>query len=622
MIQPKQPVEERRERTPLFKQMKTYLPMIIVLGMAVPMAVYLLVMQGLGWSSPAIAANGTLAPVAASSERVTLYSSLNSTKYFAGIGGNYATLVEPWRQYFASRKQRFSEAHDVDELAKLSSGVLVLPSAVALSAAEREAIAAFRAKGGAVLSTWATGSRNERGEWTGWDFLSSLGSRMVGEIPVTLQVNNLIVNGESPLSHTHPAGQRIFLSKTSEPLLRLRGEMVAARFMNWARIIEPSLRDDAAITFAEMGPAASRSAAFAFAESVWENQPMLLYPVIDDTLGWLSRRPHAVRAAWPSGKRSAQLIEMDTEEGFVNAAVFADAMKALPYRASFYVLTSVGVRFPDVLARLHHDFELGFHADVHDGFKGQGQGLQQQRLQTMRSQLASVIGETRLITGFRAPLESYDATTELLLQQSGIRHHVADPGRTEARLPVFAKMDGVDIEDALVILPRTQRDDINIAASQPSAEQTAAALIDDFELGFEMGALKVLSVHSQNYQADSVLARGMQALIERLKQRRAQIWLASGSEIAAWWRKRDRIKLASTFKGKRLEVELSITGREPVNGATLVVMLPQKGRLPTVQSLKIGGAKPVVAKIDEYRAAIIFDTLKPGNYAYQVLFTQ
>lgn len=613
---------ERRARIPAFKQIKTYFALMIVLGMAVPVAVYLLVMQGLGWTAPVFGANGTLALVPPASERVVLYTSLNSKNYFAGIGGNYETLAEPWRKYFANRKQRFKEAHTAAELEKFSDGVLILPSAVALSEAEKAAVLAFRAKGGSVLTTWATGSRNERGEWAGWDFLASMGGRMVGEIPATQQVNNLILNGESPLSHTQPAGQRIFLSKTSEALLRLRGEMVAGRFMNWARVVDAERRDEGAIIFSEMGLAASRSASFAFAESVWESHPLLLYPVIDNTLDWLLRKPVAVRAAWPGAARSAQIFEMDTEEGFASATVFADMMKAINYRASFYVLTSIGVRFPDVLSRLANDFEIGYHADVHEGFKGQPQARQQQRLQTMRAELASVISNPARVTGFRAPLESYDATTETLLQQAGIRHHVAEPSRTEARLPIFAKMDGVDMKDALVILPRTQRDDINIASEQATVEQTAVALIDDFELGIDMGALGLLSVHSQNFMPEATLTKAMPALIERVKQRRAQIWLTSGNEVANWWRARERIKVASIFKGKRLEFDITITGKEPVERAGLIIMLPQKGRMPTIQALKISGVKPSVVKIDEFRAAIVFDSLKPGNHAYQAIFTQ
>eukprot|EP01041_Mallomonas_annulata_P015070 gene15070-31968_t len=82
MIPPRPDNGERRARTPAFKQLKTYLPMMIVLGISVPVVVYLMVMQGLGWAAPAFGANGMLSLVAPSSERVILYTSANSTRYF------------------------------------------------------------------------------------------------------------------------------------------------------------------------------------------------------------------------------------------------------------------------------------------------------------------------------------------------------------------------------------------------------------------------------------------------------------------------------------------------------------------------------------------------------------
>ena len=74
--------------------------------------------------------------------------------------------------------------------------------------------------------------------------------------------------------------------------------------------------------------------------------------------------------------------------------------------------------------------------------------------------------------------------------------------------------------------------------------------------------------------------------------------------------------------GKRVEFNITITGKNPLNGATVMVMLPQKGFTPDVESLKIGMPKPVVTKIDDYRAFVVFSSLPPGNYAYQLTFAR
>ena len=230
---------------------------------------------------------------------------------------------------------------------------------------------------------------------------------------------------------------------------------------------------------------------------------------------------------------------------------------------------------------------LGYHADVHVGFKGQPASLQEQRLQTMRGEMASVIGDPKNVTGFRAPFESYDATTEQLLNKMGILHHTADPSRTDSRLPFFAKIEGVDPENSLVVLPRTQRDDINVAPQNLTVAQTTGELINDFDLAVDTSSLGLLSVHSQNFASDSILAQAMPGYLARIKQRREQVWLASAGKVADWWRQRNRIRLSTVDSAKRIEFNITITGKEPVSGTSLVIMLPQKGVLPVVQSMKV-----------------------------------
>jgi peptidoglycan/xylan/chitin deacetylase (PgdA/CDA1 family) len=613
---------EQHNTIPFFKRIGSYLYVLIILGVALPALVYLAIMQSLGWQVPVLGANGAFSDAAPAGNTIILYATPSTKNYFAGIGGNYDVLLTPWRNYFLNRKLDFKEFQDISQLRKQKNGVLILPSAVALNEAERAEMAAFRDRGGAILATWATGTRNGKGDWEGWQFLDALGVKYLGEVSTDGDVNNLILTGESPVSNTHPSGQRIFMSKTSEKLLRVKGEAVAGRFMNWARTTDEGRRGEGAIIFSEVAANTGRTAFFAFAESAWESHPLATYNLIDDTLQWLKREPAIVRAAWPNGKLSAQVVEMDTEQEFSNALPFASMMQSMGYPATFYVLTSVGKLFPDVLTKLARDFEIGFHGDVHLSFKGQPANQQEKRIQAMRLEMASVIPNLKDMTGFRAPTEGYDGTTEQLLQKFGFRHHTADPNRTEGRLPVLAKLEGVEAKDSVVILPRTQRDDINLYGEKLSVEQTTKALIDDTDQAIDTGALGLLSIHSQNFNADGVLIKAFPGFLEHLKQRRDPLWIASAGQVADWWRERERLKLSSNYTGKRLEFNITVAGEKPLNGAGLIVMLPQKGILPTVQTLKIGTSKPSVSKIDDYRAVITLGALNPGNYAYQVTFAQ
>ena len=412
------------------------------------------------------------------------------------------------------------------------------------------------------------------------------------------------------------------MSKTSESLLRLRGDNSGGRFTNWARVIEDSRRGDTAAVFQETSPESGRTLVLGFPESAWANHPLAIYPLFDDAIRWLQREPTAVRAAWPSGKLAANIVEMDTEDKFNNALNFESMMQAVEYPTTFYVLTSVAKQFPDTVTKLGREAEIAYHGDIHTGFKDQPPAQQEQRMQAMRKELASVMPDLSKVSGFRAPTEGYDVNTEKLLFGMGLRHHVADPNRSEGRWPLFAKVENSTPDNDLIVLPRTQRDDINLYWEKLGVEQTAQALIDDTELVVENAGLGLLSVHTQNFDTSSVLYKALPAYLVYLKQKRNTVWLTSAGKVADWWRDRERFLVRSSFTGKRLDIDVTVIGKAPVNGGTILIMLPQKDVLPTVQNTKTSGIKPTVTRVDSYRAAMVFPSLPPGNYSYQITFVQ
>ena len=124
---------DQRQSHPFFKRIGSWLPTMIILGLAVPLLIYLAIMQSMGWRTPVLGVRGVIAYVTSGESDVMLYASPNSRAYLAGIGGNYETLLVPWRTYFLDRKLAVKEIEDATQLRNLKKGVIVLPSAVALS---------------------------------------------------------------------------------------------------------------------------------------------------------------------------------------------------------------------------------------------------------------------------------------------------------------------------------------------------------------------------------------------------------------------------------------------------------------------------------------------------------
>ena len=104
---------DHRVRVSIFKRIGTYLPVMIVMGLAVPALIYLGVMQTIGWRVPVLGVNGAMTYAPAAGNTVILYASSSTKNFFAGIGGNYETLLVPWRNYFLNRKLDFKEIQDV-----------------------------------------------------------------------------------------------------------------------------------------------------------------------------------------------------------------------------------------------------------------------------------------------------------------------------------------------------------------------------------------------------------------------------------------------------------------------------------------------------------------------------
>jgi peptidoglycan/xylan/chitin deacetylase (PgdA/CDA1 family) len=525
--------------------------------------------------------------------RIYLLNSKNTRDYFTSTGKNYAPMLNQWRHYFDKRRIQFIDIHETDLNRDLKPGILILPSVVALSSGGRTAIRAFEKRGGRVLATWATGARNGKGEWTGYDFLhEQFDIKVSGEIAAQDNEKFLVVSGETPVAFTLPAGYRIWLGldKIHEFPLRVSGgDNIAGRFMDYARTPGMANKNEA-IVYTELG--SSRRVYFAFSENSWRFQQADIYRLLDDVLNWLQRRPRVYLANWPYPYRAAQIVEMDTEQDFPNAINFADMLDSHGYQGTFYSLTSLAKKYPDIVERLEHKHEIAYHGDVHDAFKGQPKEIQSKRLDTMQQELRPLATAPSRLRGFRPPYELADQIVETLLFEKGFGHILASPNGTGGMLPYLSPVSPKDFKKGLIVLPRTQRDDMNFSTEGLNSQDMTKIMNEDFEQAYEYGALGVLSVHSQHFEPDSPVAMAMAQFLKHIKASRDKTWVASGGTIESWWRNRSLFK--SKLTGGPTKMLLTITVEKPGLhwGPSLVVLNPVRGLHPKIRIHKIGKTQP------------------------------
>ncbi len=578
---------------------------------------------------------GTSPARAQAAEPIQLYVSPTTQAYFPTVGGRYEVMVKRWRDLLAAPPFVVRELSRPEELSGLGGGILVLPSAVALSEAERRALLRFRQEGGSILATWATGTRDTEGRWLGFDFVRELmGVTVTGEIGQDAKTRFLIPYGETPLNRTVPAGRRIWLGQLGEKHLQLKGGVEAAAYMDWVRSVFKVGDHPSAIVFDET--ALSRRVMFGFAETAWDFQPDDVRALAADAVRWLRRTPGAQLAAWPRGHRAAQLIEMDTEEGFGNAIHFAEVMESMNAVGTFYGLTSEARKNRPLVRQLAEKHEVGFHGEVHIGFKGLSRDKQQARLDRMMSDMHDILGTADgwprgAGRGFRAPTEAYDDNTETLLKALGFQYHVADPNRNQDRLPMFSTATATpDPSAGLLVLPRTQLDDLNYIQKKLDGEQIGAALIAEYEMNLRMAGLAVESVHSQNF-ADpesllgkplhtSLMTHAVEDLARHIGPRHERVWMAPGGQIAQWWRDRSRAGLSTRTEGAELEIDLKVSGTAPIKGLTVRINHPRENVMPLVQPAGAASPRPEVRRIDRFSSALVFADATPGTHRYRVTF--
>jgi peptidoglycan/xylan/chitin deacetylase (PgdA/CDA1 family) len=458
--------------------------------------------------------------------------------------------------------------------------------------------------------------RDEKGNWAGYGLIEELfGAQVDPAAAPGKDERFLLPYGETPLTHALAAGKRIYLLPTSEPLLRVRTRNPAARFGNYMRETTQPGALLAAAAFDERSGA--RRAYFGFSETTWDSARADLDALLLGTLAWLANKPLAVKSAWPHPHEAALLLEMDTEDKFQNSVRFAGQLERFGLRGTFYSLTSEAARHPAVVKRLASRHEIAYHADVHDGFDKLDAKRQDTRLKAMIKQMRGLLPDVSRATGFRAPLEQYDVTTEQLLRANGLRHHAASPASREDVLPGFSSAEpGVSADQALVILPRTWLDDINLLNSGSlKGGAVEKLMLSSLEDTLAMRGFGLLSLHTQTFYAGSATEKATPRLLEGIAKHGARVWAAAGEDIAQWWRDREAVQASITQEHGELRVRLKAE-RGSLQRVRLVLFAPKSAQ-PRLSGGKVAAS---LEQLDAYRWAIVLQSIPQGESELRVSF--
>ncbi|MFZ4480933.1 MAG: hypothetical protein ACOYNZ_13690 [Rhodoferax sp.] len=587
-----------------------------------------------GDNKPTLAASGLSLPTALERSLVSptpivpevlLYVSPTTQAFFTKGGLDPKLGIRVWEVFLSKYKIPFRQVNSIEQLEKLQPGVLLLPSTVALSDKEKKAVIDFRGKGGSVLASWLTGVRGEVGEWRGFDFMeSALNVRVVGNTEADEDVTYLIPYGDSPVTHHLPAGLRVWLERASgwHPL-RLEGRYPVAQVMDWARTFD-SNRTSAAMVFDERVQASgrlSRSVVLAYPERLaLSAEPKFLEAIAHNALMWLLRQPAAYVSAWPYPYSNAVMMVIDTTDVVADVDLnFAKMVEDAGGRATYFVLSDVAAKSADLLKKIQaRGHELAFLGDRYEGFKDQPSDVQARRLDAARKVANDSGLRIAADSGFHAPLESYDKTTEMLLNERSFGYYLTSNGATDARLPFLAppRWDRDSLAKAMVVLPRTQIGPED-AMEEGDPEVGLQTFLGELDLSERMGGVSLIRIPNQSLLTDLQLAE----IFKHLKARREQMWLATGRQLAQWWRERERVSAQLVSSAVAPLLTVTIKGEGPLKQAAAVwVNLPESGSSLRLVPRSTYDKTVRLAKVDAWRAAVVLEGMVPGEYQWHVYF--
>ncbi len=576
---------------------------------------------------PPLSTSETLKPFTA---KVVLYVSTTTQNYLnnGNLDAGYAPQV--WEVFLKKYKIPYQVVTSIGDLETTSTGVLVLPSSVALSIRERHAIASFRARGGSVLATWLCGVRDDTGNWVGFDFMEkTLDAKVVGDTSKDKHDNFLMPNGDSPISNALPAGRRVWLERAKEWYpLRLAGRNSAAHIMDWSRTFDVD-KETSVIVFDERPldqSGASRSVVIGYPERLWQSaNPEHIEAINYDAIMWLLRLPSAYKVAWPAPFTSATAITIDAAEVIAAPDMsIADLIEKTGAKATYY---SVAEHVPKSVKNLvelqKRGHELGFMGDSFNGFEGQSPAIQAMRLEKMKQKFKDAGLSMPANPGFHAPTESYDKNTVELLLKRGFGHYVSFMDATDSRLPFIAPTGNNAATNtasiSTVVLPRTQRGPED-ATEEGVVDDGLKSFFAELTLAEKMGGLSVVRLPTQSLLPIEEWTK----VFKDFETRKNRMWMPTGATIAHWWRERERVNAKIEGISSSPELKVEIIGTTTLEKDVVVwVNLPTSGSTLTMinsDSSTASDPLPKVFRVDQWRAGILLVNLKPGSHRWRLQF--
>ncbi len=564
--------------------------------------------------------------VADSEFRVAILKS-EYTARFLGSSPRYEGHAQYWQRLLQSLKIRWDSISDGQLEGDLKPyRVLVLPSAVCLSEKETANIRAFVKDGKGVISTWATGTRNEHGKWKGWDFLRELTGADSFEPDEGNPPWFVSFLAGSPITAGAPAGARVQVAspeRLKATALNVDGYWGDARLFP-VDSSRPSNFQGAVLRHQlERG----RVVWYGFQENsavAGGNDKALVDSVLSNGIFWAGQQLLYTVDAWPSNYSAAVVLALETDEDYENATYAVNVLLKSQAKGTFFCDADVVKKNPELMRYLKRAGEVAVEGTPPSHFTQSRILPQLILLETPRWKLWRLVG--RWASGFVSPATLSTPVTLRALVGARYRYYLTSLEGNSVR-PVMLKVSqswaGLHRELKLVRLARTTDDDLHLSPLGTvglAPQWIVRRVLSDFDTVSGLGGLYVLAYHTRGLSAPEY-AGALSQLIEHWRGHAA--WVATAEEVADWWTKKSQVSVSISGRGPNsFRVRVASRAQSPIEGVVLSLYPPPDSLHARVMTFGAQSALPqVIPDQANEHIRLMFEKLDPGKtLTYEVEF--
>ncbi|MEM6783136.1 MAG: hypothetical protein AAF624_05305 [Bacteroidota bacterium] len=332
----------------------------------------------------------------------------------------------------------------------------------------------------------------------------------------------------------------------------------------------------------------------------------VLARLFDNTFAWLARRPVAWVTDWPAPYRAAAVLagSADTDPRGLDAMRAVLEPRGVP--ATYFLAADAAPAYADLYRRLDAHGEVGLLGPHRTD------GLTPSALRDQRARLAETVTLAHGARLAHDPATVPGLDPYAAFAQGGFGYVALDSVANRA-VPSLVRPNGGAAEgEPLVRLPRSSRSPRATLRRLPDASLQAQFVREDAARVVDAGGLAMLTFSGEDLRGWRAQAM-LEAAVDAFESDGA-VWFATASEVADWWRTRDRLTLEVDAVGpQRVHVRLANNGTETARQIGVTVTLGHLAADITVIPELVGTPVPeAVLSGDGETVRLVIAEVQPG----------